>query len=132
MEVVDVLIATDTVKLMSIALVIVGITVLLGMRLLGQAISAFRQGNDRWDKLISGMIDAVKAQTEATESLLELTETTSKSYTELSLKVDKVHANYDILIQLRTVIERAIQESAVVDQTIIAKLDALLERRHDR
>lgn len=127
MEAIEVLVATDTVKLMALALVIVAITVLLGIRLMGQALKAFNSSNENWNMLIENMSKSMSTQTAATESLIEAVSVASKSYDELARKVEHVNNNHDILVALKEQIEATIQAAGVIDDTILVKLDEVLK-----
>lgn len=123
MEVVEVLIGVDTVKIMSIALVVIAITILVGLRMLSQLLGSIRDGNKKWEDMAGALTDALKSQLTATNTLIDLTSVTSKSYDELARMAE---ANHTAIIDMRTRIESVIGAAGAVDEQVVAKLDAIL------
>lgn len=123
MEVVEILVGVDTVKIMSIALVAIAITILFGLRLLAQMLGSIRDGNRKWEDMAGALTDALKSQLAATKTLIELTSVTSKSYDELARMAE---ANHDAIIDMRERIESVIGAAGEIDEQVVAKLDAIL------
>lgn len=123
MEVVEVLVGVDTVKIMSIALVAIAITIGVGLRLLSQLLGSIRDGNKKWEDMAEALTDALTSQLAATKTLIELTSVTSRSYNELARMAK---ANHDAITDMRERIESVIGAAGEVDEQVVAKLDAIL------
>lgn len=123
MEVVEVLIGADTVKIMAIALVVIAVAIILGIRLLGQALATFKRGNEKWEELTRNLTQTVQSQLEATKTLIEIVEVASKSYRELR---EMMKDNQSELDDMRARMEGVIVEAGAIDKMILTKLDAIL------
>ena len=123
MEVVEILVGVDTVKIMSIALVAIAVTILFGLRLLAQMLGSIRDGNRKWEDMAGALTDALKSQLTATNTLIDLTSVTSRSYDELARMAE---ANHAAITDMRERIESVIGAAGAVDEQVVAKLDAIL------
>lgn len=124
MEVVEVLVGTDTVKIMAIALVVIAITIGLAVRLASQWFNASKEINEQWKTMATTLTNALESQLAATETLIDLVEVASKSYDELTRMIRE---NHGLITDMRNRIEGVIGEAGVVDKQVVAKLDAILD-----